>query len=54
MRTLKVDDTLFDYVLNLSALEHPAKQALREATRSHPHAGMQIGAAQATCSEAAP
>lgn len=34
------------YVLAHSAREHPAQVALREATRKHPHAGMQIGADQ--------
>jgi caffeoyl-CoA O-methyltransferase len=42
MRTLQIDDQLFDYVLAHSAREHPAQAALREATRTHPHAGMQI------------
>ena len=42
MRTLQIDDTLFEYVLANSVREHPAQTALRAATRSHPHAGMQI------------
>src|SRR5688572_6741545 len=46
LRTLSIDDRLFDYVLAHSAREHTALAALREATRSHPHAGMQIGADQ--------
>jgi len=41
-RTLQIDDALFDYVLAHGVREHPAQTALREATRSHPHAGMQI------------
>ena len=41
-RTLNVDDTLFDYIVAHSVREHPAQLALREATRGHPHAGMQI------------
>jgi predicted O-methyltransferase YrrM len=41
-RTLNVDDTLFDYLVAHSVREHPAQLALREATRGHPHAGMQI------------
>jgi predicted O-methyltransferase YrrM len=45
-RTLQVDDALYDYVLAHSLREHPAQVALREATKSHPHAGMQIGSEQ--------
>ena len=46
MRHLPIDDTLYRYVLAHSAREHPAQAALREATRTHRHAGMQIGADQ--------
>jgi len=42
-RTLQLDDALYDYVLAHSLREHPAQVALREATKDHPHAGMQIG-----------
>lgn len=42
LRTLQVDEHLFRYVLEHSLREHPAQAALREATRTHPHAGMQI------------
>ena len=42
-RTLNLDDALYEYVLSHSVREHPAQTALREATRTHPHAGMQIG-----------
>jgi predicted O-methyltransferase YrrM len=45
-RTLNLDDTLYQYVLSHSVREHPAQAALREATRSHPHAGMQISPEQ--------
>ena len=45
-RTLKLDDALYDYVLAHSLREHPAQVALREATKTHPHAGMQIGPEQ--------
>ena len=41
-RFLALDDTVFPYVLDHSVREHPAQVALRAATRSHPHAGMQI------------
>lgn len=42
-RTLPIDDRLYRYVLAHSVREHPELAALREATRDHPHAGMQIG-----------
>jgi predicted O-methyltransferase YrrM len=45
-RTLNLDDTLYDYVLAHSLREHPAQTALREATRSHRLAGMQISPEQ--------
>ena len=45
-RTLQLDDRLYDYVLAHSVREHPAQAALREATKAHPHAGMQIGPEQ--------
>src|SRR5687768_10152762 len=46
LRTLPIDERLMQYVLDHGAREHPAQVALREATRAHPHAGMQIGADQ--------
>jgi caffeoyl-CoA O-methyltransferase len=46
-RTLNLDDTLYRYLLDHSVREHPAQAALREATRDHPHAGMQISPDQA-------
>jgi caffeoyl-CoA O-methyltransferase len=45
-RTLDLDDQLYDYLLDNSLREHPAQSALREATRNHPHAGMQISPEQ--------
>ena len=45
-RTLNLDDTLYDYLLAHSLREHPEQAALREATRTHAHAGMQISPEQ--------
>ena len=45
-RTLNLDDTVYQYLLNHSVREHPAQIALREATRNHPHAVMQISPEQ--------
>ena len=45
-RTLNLDDELYRYVLQASVREQPAQTALREATASHPHAGMQISPEQ--------
>jgi predicted O-methyltransferase YrrM len=46
-RNTVLDDTLRDYLVAHTAPEHPAQTALRDATRTHPHGGMQIGADQA-------
>ncbi len=46
LRTLPIDEPLMQYVVDHGVREHPAQTALREATRAHPHAGMQIGADQ--------
>ena len=45
-RTLNLDDTVYQYLLGHSLREHPAQAALREATRTHPHAMMQISPEQ--------
>ena len=45
-RRLTLDDTLSDYLVAHSVREIPAQTELREATRTHPHAGMQIGPEQ--------
>jgi len=45
-RTLTVDDTLHEYVIENGVREHPELAALREATRTHPRAGMQISPEQ--------
>jgi predicted O-methyltransferase YrrM len=45
-RSLTVDDVLYQYLLDCSIREHPAQAALRAATASHPHAGMQISPEQ--------
>jgi len=44
--TIQVDAALQRYLQDHSLREHPAQAALREATRSQPHAGMQIGPEQ--------
>ena len=46
-RTLVIDDTLYGYLLDHTAAEHPAQARLRIATARHPHAGMQISPEQA-------
>jgi predicted O-methyltransferase YrrM len=45
-RTLNLDDHLYQYILSVSSREHPVLAELREATRTHPRAGMQISPEQ--------
>jgi caffeoyl-CoA O-methyltransferase len=45
-RTLQIDESLVRYIHDHSLREQPVQAALREATRTHPSAGMQIGADQ--------
>ena len=45
-RSLNLDDALYGYLLAHSLREHPEQIALREATRSHPLARMQISPEQ--------
>ena len=45
-RTLTLTDALYDYVLAHSLREHPAQTALRDATRGHERASMQISPEQ--------
>jgi predicted O-methyltransferase YrrM len=45
-RSLNLDDHLYEYLLSVSVREHPVLAELREATRNHPRAGMQISLEQ--------
>jgi caffeoyl-CoA O-methyltransferase len=46
-RTLELDDTVYQYLVDHTAPEHPAQARLRAATARLPHAGMQISPDQA-------
>ena len=45
-RTMNLNETVYQYLLSHSLREHPAQIALREATRTHPYASMQISPEQ--------
>lgn len=45
-RTLNLDDTLYQYLIDISLREHPALAGLREVNRNHPRASMQIAPEQ--------
>jgi caffeoyl-CoA O-methyltransferase len=45
-QTLSLDETVYQYLLSHSLREHPTQAALREATRTHDRASMQISPEQ--------
>jgi caffeoyl-CoA O-methyltransferase len=45
-RTIDIDDTLYAYLLEHTLREQPEQTALRDATSTHPHGGMQISPEQ--------
>lgn len=46
IRTLKLDDALYEYLLAISLREHPVLTEMRAANRNHPHGHMQIAPEQ--------
>jgi predicted O-methyltransferase YrrM len=45
-RSINLNDEVYDYLIGVSLREHPVLTALRDATRGHPRAGMQISPEQ--------
>ncbi len=45
-RSINLNDEVYRYLIDVSLREHPVLSALRDATRGHPRAGMQISPEQ--------
>lgn len=45
-RSINLTEEVYDYLIGVSLREHPVLAALRDATRGHPRAGMQISPEQ--------
>ena len=45
-RSINLNDEVYQYLIDVSLREHPVLTALRDATRGHPRAGMQISPEQ--------
>lgn len=45
-RSINMNDEVYEYLIGVSLREHPVLTALRDATRGHPRAGMQISPEQ--------
>ena len=45
-RSINLNDEVYQYLMGVSLREHPVLSALRDATRGHPRAGMQISPEQ--------